>query len=321
MSTVVPPARQSPMAAPAGHLAPPNRTRRLFRRRAVTARVPGVVWVLLLVPLAIEMFWVFWPAFNSFQLSFTKWSGVGQAQPVGLRNYRTLASDPIFHTAIKNNVLWVVAFGGLSVIIGLALAVALNRPRRGVAVYRSAIYLPMVFSLAVTGLFWRVLYQPDGPINSVLGSIGVDTHEHQWLADPATALWAILVAAIWRQGGYIMVLYLAGLKGCDPTLEEAAAVDGASRWQRFAHVVMPQLRNVNTVVFAVTVIDSLRTFDIVWAMTRGGPYNSTQLLSTYMYQVGFTLVNLGYGSAIAVVIFLLAIAFIITYLVRATREA
>jgi multiple sugar transport system permease protein len=300
-------------------VAPPRR-RRFLRRGSVTTRVPGAVWVLLLVPLAVEMFWVFWPALNSFQLSFTRWSGVGAAQPVGLKNYRTLFSDPIFRTAIKNNVFWIIAFGGISVLVGLALAVALNRPRRGVAVYRSAIYLPMVFSLAVTGLFWRVLYQPDGPINTVLLRLGINTGQHQWLADPSTALWAILIAAIWRQGGYIMVLYLAGLKGCDPTLEEAAEVDGASWRQRFMYVVMPQLRNVNTVVFAVTVIDSLRTFDIVWAMTRGGPYNSTQLLSTYMYQVGFTLVNLGYGSALAVVIFVLAIGFIITYLVRATRE-
>ncbi len=295
-------------------------TRRRGRRRPASARVPPVVWGLLLVPLAIEMFWVFWPAFNSFQLSFTKWNGVGAAQPVGLQNYRALLIDPIFQTAIRNNAIWIIAFGGISVVLGLTLAVALNRPRRGVGVYRSAIYLPMVFSLAVSGLFWRVLYQPDGPINAALAAIGIDTGQQQWLADPTTALGAILVAAVWRQAGYIMVLYLAGLKGCDPQLEEAAAVDGASRWQRFTHVVMPQLRNVNTVVFAVTVIDSLRTFDIVWAMTRGGPYNSTQLLSTYMYQVGFTLVNLGYGSAIAVVIFVLAIAFIITYLARATRE-
>lgn len=291
-----------------------------FGRRPVTSRVPPVVWLLLLVPLAIEMFWVFWPALNSFQLSFTRWFGVGPAEPVGLKNYRNLLTDPIFRIALQNNVIWAVAFGGLSVIAGLALALALNRPRRGVGIYRSAIYLPMVFALAVTGLFWRVLYQPDGPINSVLFAIGIDTGEHQWLADPNTALAAILVAALWRQAGYIMVLYLAGLKGCDPTLEEAAAVDGATWWQRFRFIVFPQLRNVNTVIFAVTVIDSLRTFDIVWAMTRGGPYNSTQLLSTYMYQVGFTLVNLGYGSAIAVVIFLLAIAFIITYLARATRE-
>jgi multiple sugar transport system permease protein len=294
--------------------------RRRGLHRPVSVRVPPVVWALLLIPLAVEMFWVFWPALNSFQLSFTKWNGVGPAEPVGLRNYRALLVDPIFRTAIKNNVIWIVAFGGISVVIGLALAVALNRPRRGVGIYRSAIYLPMVFSLAVSGLFWRVLYQPDGPINAVLAAVGIDPAGHQWLADPKTALGAILVAAIWRQAGYIMVLYLAGLKGCDPQLEEAAAVDGASRTQRFTHVVMPQLRNVNTVVFAVTVIDSLRTFDIVWAMTRGGPYNSTQLLSTYMYQEGFTLVNLGYGSAIAVVIFVLAIAFIITYLARATRE-
>ena len=290
------------------------------RRRRLSRRVPPVVWLLLLIPFLVEAGWVFCPAFNSFQLSFTKWNGVGVAQPVGLRNYTDMLSDPIFATALRNNVFWVVGFGGLSVVAGLGLALALNKPRRGIGIYRSAIYLPMVFSLAVTGLFWRVMYQPDGPVNVVLAAIGINTKEHQWLADPNTALGAILVAAIWRQAGYIMVLYLAGLKGCDPALEEAAAVDGANKWQRFRYIVMPQLKNVNTVIFAVTVIDSLRTFDIVWAMTRGGPYNTTQLLSTYMYQVGFTLVNLGYGSALAVVIFLLAIAFIITYLARATRE-
>src|SRR6476469_9638363 len=105
-----------------------GRRRPLRGRRSVTGRVPPVVWLLLLVPLIIEMFWVFWPAFNSFQLSFTRWSGVGAAEPVGLKNYRTLVHDPIFHTAIKNNVFWIIAFGGISVLVGLALAVALNRP-------------------------------------------------------------------------------------------------------------------------------------------------------------------------------------------------
>lgn len=290
------------------------------RRRAGINRVPAIIWVLLLAPAAVEVFWVVWPALNSFSLSFTKWNGAGAAEPVGFANYERMLKDPIFLTAIRNNLIWVIGFGLVSVLIGLALALALNKPRRGVGVYRSAIYLPMVFSLSVTGLFWRVMYQPDGPVNELLAAVGIDTGEHQWLADPNTALYAILVAAIWRQAGYIMVLYLAGLKGCDPSLEEAGAVDGASWWQRLRHIVFPQLKSVNTVIFAVTVIDSLRTFDIVWAMTRGGPYNSTQLLSTYMYQVGFTQVNLGYGSALAVVIFALAIAFIITYLVRATKE-
>jgi len=177
-----------------------------------------------------------------------------------------------------------------------------------------------VLSLAVIGIIWKLQYAPEqGFINNVLGRTSNDTLI-DWLGNPTLNIWAALVATSWRHVGYIMVLYLAGLKGCDPSLEEAAAVDGATWWQRFRFIVFPQLRNVNTVIFAVTVIDSLRTFDIVWAMTRGGPYNSTQLLSTYMYQIGFTLVNLGYGSALAVVIFLLAIAFIITYLVRATRD-
>ncbi len=282
--------------------------------------MPWVVWVFLLVPLAVEAFWVFWPAMNSFSLSFTRWNGVGAAEPVGLGNYQDLMSDPTFQTALRNNVIWVIGFGGLSVVIGLALAVLLNRPGRGIGLYRAAIYLPMVFSLAVTGLFWRVLYSPDGLVNFSLDSLGLGALERQWLADPDVALYAVLVAAVWRQVGYIMVLYLAGLKGVDPALEEAAAMDGANRWQRFTRIVMPQLRSVNAVVFAVTVIDSLRTFDIVWAMTRGGPYNSTHLLSTYMFEQGFTLVNLGYGSAIAVVIFALAIVFIISYLVRSIRQ-
>lgn len=283
-------------------------------------RVPVVVWVFLLVPFAVELAWVFWPALNSFSLSLTRWNGAGPAEPVGLQNYADLLSDPIFATALKNNLIWIVAFGGLSVAGGMGLALALNRPRRGVGIYRSAIYLPMVFSMAVTGLFWRVVYSPDGPLNSALDGVGLGGLVRQWLADPDTALFAVLVAAVWRQVGYIMVLYLAGLKGVDPTLDDAAAVDGASTWQRFRYVVLPQLKGVNTVVFAVTVIDSLRTFDIVWAMTRGGPYNSSELLSTYMYQQGFTFLNLGYGSAIAVVIFLMAIAFIIVYLSRATRD-
>ena len=150
--------------------APPPRRRPPARRRRGVGRL---VWVFLLIPAAVEVGMVFWPAMNSFYLSLTKWNGLGAAQPVGLDNFRDLFSDDIFRGALKNNVIWAIGFGGLSVLGGLALAVALNRPRRGVGLYRSAIYLPMVFSLAVTGLFWRVHYQPDGTINTLLGAIGL----------------------------------------------------------------------------------------------------------------------------------------------------
>lgn len=290
------------------------------RRRRSPLRVPPVILAFLLLPVLVEASFVLWPAINSFYLSLTSWNGAGTPTYVGLRNYTDMADDPVFTQALRNNIIWAIGFGGLSVLVGLALAVALNRPRRGVGIYRSVIFLPMVFSLAVTGLFWRVLYQPDGAVNSVAGALGLDASERQWLADPDTVLYAVLIAAVWRQVGYIMVLYLAGLKGVDPALDDAGAVDGASAWQRFRYITFPQLRGVNAVVVAVTVIDSLRTFDIVWAMTRGGPYHQSELLSTYMYQQGFTNLNLGYGSALAVVIFLLAAAFILSYLVRAFRE-
>lgn len=283
-------------------------------------RISWAVWAFLLVPVAIEAGLVFWPAANSIYLSLTRWSGVGPPEPVGLDNYRAVFDDPVFRQALRNNVIWALGFGALSVAGGLGLALALNRPRRGVGVYRSAFFLPMVFSLVVTGLFWRVQYQPGGTVNTALEALGMGGLARQWLADPETALYAVLVAAVWRQVGYVMVLYLAGLKGCDPTLADASAVDGAGAWQRFRYVVWPQLRGVNMVVFAVTVIDALRTFDVVWAMTSGGPYHSTELLSTYMFQQGFTFLNLGYASALAVIIFVLALVFIVTYLVRATRQ-
>ena len=168
------------------------------RHRGRVARVPGVVWFFLLIPLMVEVAWVFWPAVNSFSLSMTKWKGVGPAEYIGFKNYTDLAVDDVFRTALKNNAIWVVLFGGLSVLGGLFLAVVLNKPRAGVGIYRSAIYLPMVFSLAVTGLFWRVMYQPGGPVNAILDGIGLDSLVRPWLADPDTALYAVLIAAVWR---------------------------------------------------------------------------------------------------------------------------
>jgi multiple sugar transport system permease protein len=205
-------------------------------------------------------------------------------------------------------------------VLGLSLALLLRADRRGVAVYRSLIFLPVIFSLVVTALVWRVLYAPNGVFNNALQSVGLKSLGRIWLAEPRTVLYALILASLWRSSGYIMVLYLAGLKSIDPALTEAARVDGANRWQLLRHITMPQLRGVNSVVISVIVIDALRSFDIVYALTKGGPYNSSQLLSTYMFQTAFATGRLGYASAIAVVIFLLAVSFIVLYLVRALKE-
>ena len=281
------------------------------------SREYSIVLAFIAVPLIYEAFWVFWPAIRTAYISLTDWSGGTSSNFVGLDNYRRMPNDPVFRQAFGNTIIWVAGYGTLIVVLGLALAMVLQSQRRGIAFYRAAIYLPMVFSLVVTGLFWRVLYYPNGPVNTTLGGIGLESWQRQWLADPTFALYAVMVAAIWRGVGYIMVLYLAGLKATDPQLNEAAQLDGCSPWKAFRYVIFPQLKPVHTVVLSVAMIDSLRTFDIVFTMTRGGPYNSSELLSSYMFQRTFTSLQYGYGSALAVVIFLMTVVFIGVYLRRA----
>lgn len=283
-------------------------------------RVPPVLLLFVLVPVVVEGFWVFWPALQGFYLSLTNWDGVSAPSFVGLGNYAEMLSDDIFGTAALNTVIWIVLFGGISAAGGLGLALLLNRERRGVGFYRAALFTPVVFSLVATSLIWQVIYQPDGVVNKLLAAVGLGSWQHSWLADPQTALYAVLIPALWRQLGYVMVLYLAGLKGIDPALYEAAKLDGATSVQQFRHITWPQLRSVNSVVLSVIIIDSLRSFDVVWSMTKGGPYHSSELLSTYMYATAFQSLRLGYASALAVVIFVLAFGVIVTYLVRAFRE-
>ncbi|MET8288682.1 carbohydrate ABC transporter permease [Streptomyces sp. NPDC048448] len=291
------------------------------RRAGGPRRTPPMVLAFVLVPLLAEAVWVFWPALQGFYLALTSWDGVSAPRFVGLANFREMLHDDVFRTAALDTVLWLLLFGGLSALLGLGTALLLQQERRGVGFYRAALFLPVVFSLVATALVWQAIYQPDGVLNQLLQAVGLGSLRHAWLADQDTALYAVIVPALWRQIGYVMVLYLAGLKGIDPALYEAAKVDGAGRWQAFRHVTLPQLRSVNAVVLSVIVIDSLRSFDVVWSLTRGGPYHSSELLSTYMYSTAFQSLRLGYGSALAVVIFVLAFGVIASYLVRAFREA
>ena len=291
-----------------------------LRQRRRSTRLSPVLVAFVLVPFVVESIWVFWPALQGFWLSLTRWDGMTPPEFIGLDNFTEMAGDPIFRGALLNTVIWLVLFGGLSIVGGFGMALLLQRERRGVTFYRAALFTPVVFSLVVTALVWRVFYQPDGLADSILRTVGLEHLIRPWLADPDTALYAVILPALWRQIGYVMVLFLAGLKAIDPALYEAAKVDGASAWQRVWRVTVPQLRSVNAVVLSVIVIDSLRSFDIVWSLTRGGPYHSSELLSTYMYSTAFQSLRLGYGSALAVVIFVLALAVILGYLVRAFRE-
>ena len=274
-------------------------------------------YLFLIVPLALFLMWVIGPMLYSFYLSMTNWDGVSPPKFIGLRNYIRLFDDPILYTALLNNVKWLVSFITAPVVAGLALAMVLNRDIPGARVIKAAFYSPYILSSVVVGLIFGWMYHPAGGLlNATLKALGLESLALGWLSDPALATWCIIAAAVWRQVGYIMTLYLAGLQGVDPTLVDAARVDGCNSWQSFRNVIWPLLSPVTVVVVVISIIDSLRSFDLVFVMTRGGPGNASSVLANFMYIEAFNNYKMGYGAAIAVILFLISAVFIFIYVLR-----
>ena len=275
------------------------------------------------IPTAIHLFFIWLPTVLSAVLSFTSWNGIGlnRIKFIGLKNYQDLFGGiyPAFWPAIQHNIIWLAVFMLIATPIGIFLAVLLDKEIRGTRVYQSAIYMPVVLSLAIVGFIWQLIYSPDqGLINSILGTAGTP-QATDWIGNRKLNLWAILVAASWRHVGYIMVLYLAGLKSVDPSLREAASIDGASERQTFFRVVFPVLRPINIVVIVITVIESLRAFDLVFITNRG--LNGLELLSVLVTNniIGEAS-RVGFGSAIAMILLVISVGPIIVYLTRSLRE-
>ena len=274
-------------------------------------------YLFLVVPLALFLMWVIGPLFYSFYLSLTDWDGISAPKLVGLANYRRLFDDPIFYTAIWNNVKWLISFITVPVVMGLALAMALNRDIPGARLIKAIFYSPYILSLVVVGLIFGWIYLPAGGLlNSTLSALGLGALNKGWLSDKSLATWCIIAAAVWRQVGYVMTLYLAGLQGVDPSLVDASKVDGANSWQAFRHVILPLLNPVTVVVVVISIIDSLRSFDLVYIMTRGGPANASTVMANFMYIEAFNNYNMGYAASIAVILFLITSIFIFIYLAR-----
>lgn len=282
--------------------------------RTLTRLTP---WLFLIVPLIIYLVWVIGPMFYTFYLSLTNWDGLSSPEFINFRNYERLFRDPVFKISLQNNLKWIVSFITVPVVAGLGLAMALNRAIPGNKFFKASFYAPMVLSLVVCGLIWGWMYQPaNGLINETLRAIGLDSLAQGWLSDSDLVMWSIIVVAIWRQVGYVMILYLAGLQGVDPGLVDASKVDGCTGWQTFRHVIFPLLAPVTVIVVTISIIDSLRAFDLVSVMTRGGPYNSSSVLANFMYIEAFNNYKMGYGAAISVILFLISLVFIFIYLYR-----
>jgi ABC-type sugar transport system permease subunit len=217
-------------------------------------------------------------------------------------------------------VRWLVAFITIPIVLGLGLALILNNDMPGTRWFKAGFFSPMVVSTVVIGIVWSWMYQPYGMINELLAWLGRDGMPIGFLADPGIVTWSIIGAALWRQVGYVMLLYLAGLKNVDKTLVEAARVDGASSFRAFRDIVLPMLQPVTVIIVVISIIDALRSFDLVNIMTRGGPYNQSNVLAQFMYIEAFNNYSMGYGAAIATILALISIVFIFTYLSRMLKQ-
>jgi len=291
--------------------------RRAGRRVRVTGTDRIFLILMVAVPTIMVLGWVWLPAIASVVLSFARWSGVGgldTIQWIGTENYRNVFTNyPPFAPALRHNLIWLLFLFVLPTLFGMFLAVLLDRELRATRFYQTAFFLPVVLSLALIGFIWQLIYSRDqGLLNAVLNT------QIDWYGDSRWNLWAVLLAAGWKHAGYIMLLYLAGLKGVDPSLREAAAVDGASQVRTFFSVVFPVMRPINIIVIVVTVIESLRAFDIVWVINKGT--NGLELISTLVTSnVVGEASRIGFGSALATIMLVISLVFITIFLSTVMR--
>jgi len=302
----------------------------------LTAHDKVLLALMVGIPLFVFVILIWITTLASIVLSFTDWQLIGNWHWVGLDNYTQMFTTyPFFWTAVRNNLLWLLFFLGFATPMGILLAVCLDRQLRGGWLYQTIFFTPVVLSLAVVGIIWNLQLSPlagNGFIDSMLTGTGLvaPANAPNWLGEstplfglpfpfPPLGMISVLIVASWRHIGYIMVLYLAGLKSVDPALREAAAIDGANERQTFFHVVFPVMAPINRVIVVVTVIEALRAFDIVWILSHGK--EPLQLLSTLIVSNALSESSLiGFGSAIAVFLLLVSLIPIIAYLTRVMRS-
>lgn len=261
------------------------------------------------------------PVIALFYLAFTSWNAFGTAPWVGLDNFTRLVGDTSFHTSLTNTVYYTVFHIPLTLAASLGLALLLNRKLRGVAFFRTAAFFPYITSIVAIAVVWNMLFSPEfGPINQLLSFLGVQDPPG-WTTSADWSMPAVIIVATWREMGYYMLLFLAGLQTIPPELYEAARVDGANAWQRFRNVTIPSLRPTTFLVMVLLTIGSFKIFDLILVMTNGGPGQSTLVLSQFIYQKGFVENQFGYASASSIVLFAICLAItILQFVVNKRRE-
>ncbi|MFW2587012.1 carbohydrate ABC transporter permease [Sagittula sp. SSi028] len=277
-------------------------------------------WLFLAPGIFMFTVYVILPIFQSIGLSFYEWDGLGDKTWVGTANYAELMDDEAFYTSLKNNVIWLVLYM-LAIPMGLFVALFLNQTVRGIRIYKSLFFFPFVISQVVVGLVFAWFYDPSyGLMNIALGWFGIEPIAV--LANEDYVTYGIIAAGLWPQTAYCMILYLTGLNAVDPEQIEAARLDNAKGLKMLWYVILPQLRPATFIAIVVTVIGALRSFDLISIMTDGGPWGSSRVLAFYMYEQAFSEYGfrMGYGAAIAVVLFLIMMIYITGFLWKMYRD-
>lgn len=290
------------------------------RRPSFFGRNKLVITPLLFIAPAFAMFslFVIYPIIQSIALSFTQWQGIGPKTFIGFDNYRQLWDDPVFWKALVNNIYWLVLFL-LAPVIGLFVALFLNQKVFGIRLVKSLFFFPFVVSQIVVGMIFTWFYDPSfGLIAAIIEPLGLTIPSI--LADENWATFGVIVAGLWPQTAYCMILYLTGLNSVNPEIVEAARLDGAKGWRLLVFIVLPQLKAATFIAIVVTIIGALRSFDLVAIMTEGGPYNSSNVLAYYMYDNAIFRYRVGYAAAIATVLFMIMNVYIAWFLMRLLKS-
>ncbi len=273
--------------------------------------IPGLIGYLLVIAI---------PFFANAGISFTRWPGIGDPQPIGLANYERLLGDSAFWSSIGNGVAMIVAMAIIPTILTLFLAAVLYDyigsafgPRLA-SFFRAGFYIPQIIPITVVGILWGWMLMPGGGVvNTVLRGLGLDALASNWLGSPQTALPSVMLVMVWFQIGYCLVMFMAGLGRTDPSLTEAASLDGANWGQRFRHVIVPQLKPEIYVVLLTTTITALKVFAPIFVLTQGGPGNATTVPSYLAWQNFFSRNDVGYGAAVSTVMTVLIIVLALVF--------
>lgn len=275
-------------------------------------------WYFMAPAIFFFVVYVIYPIIQSILMSFYQWDGIGDKVFIGFQNYVDLYYDPQFWTSLKNNFLWLV-FYMLAVPIGLGIALFLNQQVLGIRAVKSLFFFPFVISQVIVGIVFAWFYDPGyGLLQDILAIFGVGPVPV--LAEEGLVTYGIIAAGLWPQVAYTMILFLTGLNNLSPDQIEAAKMDGAKGWTMLWSVILPQLRPATFIAIVVTVIGALRSFDLVASMTAGGPYGSSTVLAYFMYEQAIFNYRMGYGAAIATVLFLIMLVYIAFFLWRMLRD-